>query len=200
MLWFYFNWKLRGCGVTVFNFEWSALLRSKEEDKLKDRCCFKREMTVVTRSLLQRRPRGLEAAPSRCASVSSLGPARLFLQSWSSPWWEGEERRLTWWRHSGVGLKLPAAVQVRSEDCPGSGVDSRARGHSPWAGPPRAAPQFLGAKVPPHPRKAAATRQHAPERGPPRPCALGVQALRGHRLQPAFDHHQGRCFLFFCCK
>lgn len=40
-------------------------------------------------------------------------------------------------------------------------------------------------------------KHYAPERGPPGPCALGLQTLRGHRLQPAFGHHQGRCFPFF---
>lgn len=37
---------------------------------------------------------------------------------------------------------------------------------------------------------------HAPERGSSGPCTLGLQTLGGHRLQPAFGHHQGRCFRF----
>lgn len=34
-----------------------------------------------------------------------------------------------------------------------------------------------------------APRHHAPERGPPRPRALGLQTFGGRRLQSAFDHH-----------
>lgn len=41
---------------------------------------------------------------------------------------------------------------------------------------------------------------HAPERGSSGPRALGLQTLGGHRLQPAFGHHQGRCFRFFRCE
>lgn len=47
----------------------------------------------------------------------------------------------------------------------------------------------------------AGGRRHAPDGGPPGPGALGLQALRGHRLQPAFGHHQGRCRRScFCCE
>ena len=50
------------------------------------------------------------------------------------------------------------------------------------------------------PEQGSARRHHAPKRGPARAGALGLQTLGGHRLQPAFGHHQGRCFPSFGCK
>lgn len=81
--------------------------------------------------------------------------------------------------------------QSQRGQCPGSIEGNPVQDHSPCTGLPLAAPP---------PEKGCTRRRHAPERGPPWPCALGLQTLGGHRLQPAFDHHQGRCFPFFSYK
>lgn len=88
----------------------------------------------------------------------------------------------------GAGIKLPG--HGPSRDTAQGAHRAAGLGRSPRAGRPSLRPSPGG----------DARRHHAPERGPPGPCALGLQALGGHRLQPAFGHHQGRCFLFFCCK
>lgn len=154
-------------------------------------------MEVVTRSLLQRAPGGSGTLPPASARPwTPAGLARLFLPKLelSLVGGGGEESRPV----TSLGRRDKApGPQSRRGHCPGSGVGCPTRGHSPWAGPPLAAPQSLGAKAPP-PEEGRARRHHAPERDPPGPRALGLQTLWGHRLQPAFGHHQGRCFPFFC--
>lgn len=86
---------------------------------------------------------------------------------------------------SGRGHFLGSRAAVRLGD-PGRGQGR------PSLRPARGAP---GARSGSGPRQ----EHHAAERGPPGPRALGLQALGGHRLQPAFGHHQGRCFPFFGC-
>lgn len=89
-------------------------------------------------------------------------------------------------RHKAPGPQSPSEDAAQgAQRAVRLGDSRRVQGH-PLAAPP--------------PEEGDTRRHHAPERGPPWPCALGLPALGGHRLQPASDHHQGRCSPFFCCK